>query len=151
MKQNSQWLSQVRTWSNTLLLTSALFGAAHLGNPNATAFSAFCIAVEAGVLLGAAYMVTRSLWLPMGLHAAWNFTQGEVFDVPVSGIDEHGLVTAQMSGPPLLSGGNFGLEGSIIGLTIATAAGLWLVWLAVRQGKIVQPIWSRSKAEAITA
>ena len=75
---------------------------------------------------------------------------GEVFDVPVSGLDEHGLVTAQMSGPPLLSGGNFGLEGSIIGLTIATAAGLWLVWLAVKQGKIVRPIWSRPKLEVTT-
>ena len=146
-----RWLEEFGGSWLALLLTSALFGAAHLGNPNATAFSAFCIAVEAGVLLGAAYMVTRSLWLPMGLHAAWNFTQGEVFDVPVSGIDEHGLVTAQMSGPPLLSGGNFGLEGSIIGLTIATAAGLWLVWLAVKQGKIVRPMWSRPKVEAVTA
>ena len=143
-----RWLEEFGGSWLALLLTSALFGAAHLGNPNATAFSAFCIAVEAGVLLGAAYMLTRSLWLPMGLHAAWNFTQGEVFDVPVSGLDEHGLVTAQMSGPPLLSGGNFGLEGSIIGLTIATAAGLWLVWLAVKQGKIVRPIWSRPKLEA---
>ena len=69
-----------------------MFGAAHLGNPNSTYFAAFCIAVEAGILLGAAYMLTRSLWLPMALHAAWNFTQGEIFDVNVSGVDEHGLV-----------------------------------------------------------
>ena len=80
-----RWLEEFGGSWLALLLTSALFGAAHLGNPNATAFSAFCIAVEAGVLLGAAYMLTRSLWLPMGLHAAWNFTQGEIFDVPVSG------------------------------------------------------------------
>ena len=59
-------------------------------------------------------MLTRSLWLPMGLHAAWNFTQGEIFDVPVSGLSEHGLLNAKLSGPALLSGGSFGLEASVI-------------------------------------
>jgi hypothetical protein len=85
------------------------------------------------------------------LHAAWNFTQGEIFDVPVSGIDEHGLVQAQLSGPPLLSGGNFGLEASIIALVLATAVGVWLVSLAVRQGKIVAPHWARHRRLAASA
>jgi membrane protease YdiL (CAAX protease family) len=138
------------SWA-ALAVTSALFGLAHIMNPNATWFSSFAIAVEAGVLLGGAYMLTRSLWFPMGLHAAWNFTQGEIFDVPVSGIDEHGLVQAQLSGPPLLSGGNFGLEASIIALVLATAAGVWLVWLAVRQGKIVAPHWVRHRRHAANA
>lgn len=146
-----RWLEEFGGSWLALLLTSALFGAAHLSNPNSTWFAAFCIAVEAGVLLGAAYMVTRSLWLPMGLHAAWNFTQGEVFDVPVSGLDEHGLVTAQMSGPPLLSGNGFGLEASVIGLTVATAAGLWLVWLAVKRRQIIAPMWSGPRVETATA
>jgi hypothetical protein len=123
------------------LLTSALFGLAHIFNPNATWFSSFAIAVEAGLLLGAAYMLTRNLWLAMGLHAGWNFTQGEIFDVPVSGIDEHGLVQAQLSGPELLSGGQFGLEASIIGLSIATATGLCLLYLAIRRGRLVRPSW----------
>lgn len=145
-----RWLEEFGGSWLALLLTSALFGAAHLGNPNSTWFAALCIAVEAGLLLGAAYMLTRSLWLPMGLHAAWNFTQGEIFDVNVSGIDEHGLVTAQMSGPPLLSGNGFGLEASVIGLTVATAAGLWILWLAVRQRQVMAPMWagSRSAPEA---
>jgi hypothetical protein len=103
------------------------------------------IAVEAGILLGGAYMLTRSLWLPIGLHAAWNFTQGEVFDVPVSGIAEHGLVQARMSGPTLLSGGQFGLEASIIAVVLATAAGLWFVWRAVQRGEVVQPWWVRRR------
>jgi hypothetical protein len=93
-------------------------------------------------------MLTRSLWLPMGLHAAWNFTQGEIFDVPVSGIDEHGLVQAKLSGPALLSGGQFGLEASIIGLVLATAVGVWIVWLAVKRGKLVQPWWVRRRGSA---
>jgi membrane protease YdiL (CAAX protease family) len=138
------------SWA-ALAVTSALFGLAHIMNPNATWFSSFAIAVEAGVLLGGAYMLTRSLWFPMGLHAAWNFTQGEIFDVPVSGIDEHGLVQAQLSGPPLLSGGNFGLEASIIALVLATAVGVWLVSLAVRQGKIVAPHWVRHRRLAASA
>ena len=128
-----------------LALTSALFGVAHIFNPNATAFSSFAIAVEAGVLLGGAYMLTRSLWAPIGLHAAWNFTQGQVFDVPVSGIDGRGLVEAKLSGPELLSGGTFGLEASVIALVIATGAGIWLVVRAVRAGHVVRPWWVRRR------
>jgi membrane protease YdiL (CAAX protease family) len=140
-----RWIEEFGgTWA-ALAITSALFGIAHIFNANATWFSSFTIAVEAGVLLGAAYMLTRSLWLPMGLHAAWNFTQGEIFDVPVSGFDEHGLVEAKLSGPPLLSGGAFGLEASLIALVIATTAGVWLVYLTVRKGWIVQPWWVRRR------
>ena len=76
----------------------ALFGLGHIFNPGATAFSSVAIALEAGVLLGGAYMLTRKLWLPIGLHAAWNFTQGFIFDVPVSGIDQQGLVEARCRG-----------------------------------------------------
>ena len=131
-----------------LLLTSALFGLVHIMNPGATWFSSFAIAVEAGLLLGGAYMLTRSLWLPMGLHAAWNFTQGEIFDVPVSGNPEHGLLNAKLSGPALLSGGNFGLEASVICLVLATAAGVWFVWRAVREGEVVRPWWVRKPSRA---
>ncbi len=134
-----RWIEEFAGSWVSLVLTSALFGLAHIMNPNATAFSSFAIAVEAGLLFGGAYMLTRSLWLPVGLHAGWNFTQGEIFDVPVSGFDSHGLVTAKLSGPALLSGGNFGLEASIIALIIATAAGGWIVWLAVRNGEVVRP------------
>ena len=89
-------------------MTSAFFGAAHLANPNASILAAVGIAFEAGVLLGGAYMLTRSLWLPMGIHAAWNFTQGEIFDIPVSGASPHGLLTARLSGSPLLTGNGSG-------------------------------------------
>jgi membrane protease YdiL (CAAX protease family) len=136
-----RWLEEFGGSWAALAITSALFGLAHIMNPNATWFSSFAIAVEAGVLLGGAYMLTRSLWLAMGMHAGWNFTQGEIFDVPVSGIDEHGLVQAKLSGPPLLSGGTFGLEASLIALVIATGLGGNLVVLAVRRGRLVQPWW----------
>jgi membrane protease YdiL (CAAX protease family) len=137
-----RWIEEFGGSWLALLLTSAFFGAAHLGNPNATWIGAVGIAFEAGVMLGAAYMLTRSLWLPMGLHAAWNFTQGEVFDVPVSGTSVDGLVQAHLSGPPLLTGGAFGLEASLIAIVIATGFGLWLLWLAIRKGELVQPMWA---------
>ena len=136
-----RWLEEFGGSWLALALTSAFFGASHLMNPNASLIAAFGIAVEAGVLLGGAYMLTRNLWMAIGLHAAWNFTQGEIFDVPVSGIDQHGLVDAQLSGPQILSGGAFGLEASLIAMIIATAAGVALVVLAVRQGELVRPWW----------
>ncbi|MGN6057157.1 MAG: lysostaphin resistance A-like protein, partial [Sphingomicrobium sp.] len=94
-----RWIEEFAGSWAALIVTSALFGMAHLANPNATWFTSLAIALEAGVLLGAAYMLTRSLWMPIGLHAAWNFTQGYIFGVPVSGQAQQGLVTAKLSGP----------------------------------------------------
>ena len=131
-----------------MLLTSAFFGAAHLANPHASAIAAVGIAFEAGVMLGAAYMLTRSLWLPMGIHAAWNFTQGELFDIPVSGMPVHGLLTARLSGSPLLTGNGFGLEASLIAIVVATVFGLWLLWLAVGRGELMKPHWVRRRISA---
>ena len=135
------------SWAG-LLISSALFGAAHSFNPGSSVVATSFIAIEAGLLLGGAYMLTRSLWFPMAIHAAWNLTQGEVFDVPVSGIDEHGLVQAKMSGPPLITGGLFGLEASLITIVLATAVGLWVIWLSVKRGLIVSPRWVRGRAQS---
>ena len=146
-----RWIEEFAGSWIALALTSALFGLAHIFNPNATWFSSLAIAVEAGVLLGGAYMLTRSLWLPIGLHAAWNFTQGFLFDIPVSGTPENGLVEAKLSGPALLSGGGFGLEASVIALVVATALGIWFVWRAVKNGQLVQPMWSRRRLAIPTA
>ncbi|WP_435417129.1 type II CAAX endopeptidase family protein [Parerythrobacter aurantius] len=130
------------SWA-ALLVSSALFGLLHLWNANATWFSSFAIAMEAGILLGGAYMLTRSLWAPIGLHFGWNVTQGLVWDVPVSGYDVDGMVTAQLGGNPILSGAPFGLEASLIALIVATTFGLWLVKLAMDRGQIMRPWWSR--------
>lgn len=139
------WLEQFGGSWFALALTSALFGLGHIFNPNASPLSSFAIAVEAGILLGGAYMLTRNLWMPIGLHAAWNFTQGFVWDVPVSGLDQQGLVEARLSGPEILSGGAFGLEASLIAMIIATLAGVWLVVRAVRLGELVRPWWVRRR------
>ena len=140
-----RWIEEFAGSWAALLLTSALFGLGHIFNPNASLFSSFAIAMEAGVMLGGAYMLTRNIWVPIGLHAAWNFTQGEIWDVPVSGLDQNGLVQAQLSGPELLSGGAFGLEASLFALILCTAAGVWLVVLAIKRGQLVQPWWVRRR------
>ncbi|MFM5894245.1 MAG: lysostaphin resistance A-like protein [Novosphingobium sp.] len=131
------------TWA-ALALTSVLFGAAHLTNPGATWFAAFAIAMEAGILLGAAYLVTRRLWLAAGIHAAWNFSQGWVFSVPVSGGEAPlGLLITRRLGPDWLTGGDFGLEASVIAMLVATGAGVLLLVWAARRGEIKPPMWRR--------
>lgn len=129
-----------------LALTSAFFGLAHSFNPNATWWSSLAIGMEAGLLLGGAYMATRSLWVPIGLHASWNFVQGQVFGVPVSGIAVSGLIEQESGGPDWLSGGAFGLEASVIALAAATIVSLWLLRIAHRRGLIFGPMWSRPGA-----
>lgn len=121
-----------------LAITSALFGVAHLANPGATWFAALAIAMEAGILLGAAYLYTRRLWLAMGIHAAWNFTQGWVFSVPVSGGKApEGLLATSRHGPEWLTGGDFGLEASVVALVVATLAGIVLLRLAAHHSRFV--------------
>lgn len=125
-----------------LIITSVLFGAGHLMNPDASPFAAFAIAMEAGILLGAAYMLTRHLWLAIGIHGAWNFTQGWVFSVPVSGGEAPlGLLITSRAGPEWLTGGDFGLEASVVAMIVATLAGLAMLRRAVRKGRVVAPMW----------
>jgi len=133
----------IGTWG-ALAITSLLFGAGHLANPGATLFAAFAIAMEAGILLGAAYLLTRRLWLAVGIHAAWNFTQGWVYSIPVSGGKAPlGLLITRRVGPEWLTGGDFGLEASVVALVVATGAGLALLLVAARRGTIVPPMWRR--------
>jgi membrane protease YdiL (CAAX protease family) len=141
-----RWLEEFAGSWAALIITSALFGLGHILNPGATWFSSVAVAVEGGLLLGGVYMLTRSLWMAIGLHAAWSFTQGFVFDVPVSGHPQNGLVQAQLSGPDLLTGGDFGLEASVIAMAICAVTGLWFVRRAVSVGKPVQPSWVRRRA-----
>jgi membrane protease YdiL (CAAX protease family) len=141
-----RWIEEFGGSWAALILTSLLFGASHLANPNATYIAAAGIALEAGVMLGAAYMLTRRLWFPMGIHAAWNVAQGELYDIPVSGLPVHGVVDAKLQGPPLLTGNGFGLEASLIAIVIATLFGLYLLVRAIRAGELMQPWWVRRRA-----
>ena len=101
-----------------LAISALFFGGLHIGNPGATLWTSFAIAVEAGVLLGVVYHVTRSLPVCMGVHMAWNFLEGTVFGSAVSGTAaKTSWLIPEISGPLWLTGGSFGIEGSV--LTVA--------------------------------
>ena len=127
-----------------LALSAALFGALHAFNPGATLTSSIAIALEAGVLLAAVFMITRRLWMVIGLHTAWNFTEGGVFGASVSGGDAHGMLASRFHGSEVLTGGAFGPEASIVAVLICLGAGAAFLWLASRRGHFVQPFWRRA-------
>ena len=130
-----------------LAASAALFGLLHAANPGATATSSIAIALEAGVLLAAAYVYTRRLWMAIGLHAAWNFTEGGVFGASVSGTTPHGLFASRFHGATILTGGGFGPEASIIAVVVCLIAGVLL--LVAGRGRFVRPFWARSNADQL--
>jgi membrane protease YdiL (CAAX protease family) len=124
-----------------------LFGLSHLLNPNASLWGAIAIAIEAGGMLAAAYAATRNLWVPIGLHFGWNFAAGGIFSTEVSGNDTpQGLLDSAMSGPPLLTGGDFGPEGSVYSVLFGVLVTIVFMWLAHRRGHIVP---RRRRAEPV--
>ena len=118
-----------------LILSSAIFGAIHLANPNATWIAALGI-FFAGHFLGYAYIQTGQLWLSMGLHLGWNFFEGVVFGFPVSGLDIYHMIRIHVSGPELWTGGNFGPEAGLIILPMI-ALGVGLVYLYTHSNKFL--------------
>ncbi|HEY2071221.1 MAG TPA: CPBP family intramembrane glutamic endopeptidase [Rhizomicrobium sp.] len=118
-----------------LIVSGAVFGLLHAGNPGATVVSTVAIMLEAGILLAAAYMLTRSLWFPIGLHFAWNFSEGGIFGAQVSGNPMKGLLDTPISGPPLLSGGGFGPEASVVAVGVCVTLALAMLILAIRRGQ----------------
>ena len=124
------------TWF-ALIVSALFFGAAHIANPGATAWSSAAIAIEAGLLFGMLYHVTRSLPLCMGLHAAWNFAQGTIYGIPVSGSPADGWLVSTRTGPDWLSGGVFGAEASVIALGLCSLCTLALLAVALRRGSII--------------
>ena len=110
-----------------IIITSVAFGAVHLGNPNANWISSLNTAL-AGIWFGVAYLKTRDLWFPTGLHLAWNWTQGSIFGVEVSGLTDivkQPLLRETDIGPAWLTGGDYGIEGGIattVALILSIAA-----------------------------
>jgi CAAX protease family protein len=97
-----------------VLVTSVMFAAGHLLNPNVTFGLSLVNTALAGVWLAIAYLRTRSMWLPLGLHWSWNWTQAALLGIPVSGIERIApapLLHAMNAGPDWLTGGAYGIEG----------------------------------------
>jgi uncharacterized protein len=132
------------TWW-ALAISALFFGGAHLGNPNATIWSALAIAIEAGILLALIYNLTRSLWVVIGLHAAWNFSEGVIYGIPVSGLDVKGFIVSSSTGPDWLTGGKFGIEASAVAVVLSACISAVLLSIAIRRGTIVRPSWVRDR------
>jgi membrane protease YdiL (CAAX protease family) len=124
-----QTLARAKLAWVAIALTSVFFAMAHLGNENANIVSTINTAL-AGIWLGIAYLKTRNLWFPFGIHLMWNWFQGAIFGVEVSGITQ--FTTAPLlreidSGPAWLTGENYGLEGGIA-CTIALILSILLIY-----------------------
>lgn len=112
-----------------VVLTAVLFAVAHTGNEGAGVLSTINTAL-AGIWFGAAYLKTRNLWFPTGIHVVWNWMQGAVFGIEISGIRD--LTTAPVlreldAGPSWLTGGAYGIEGSVA-CTFALIVSIAAIW-----------------------
>jgi uncharacterized protein len=122
-----------------VVLSSSLFGAFHVWNPSASAISTVNLALWGGLLLGSSYVLSGRLALPMGLHIAWNFFEGNVFGLPVSGVETVGatFLSIEQSGPLLFTGGAFGPEAGVL-TNAASVVGFLLIvlWVRIRSGRV---------------
>lgn len=112
------------------LLTSTAFAAVHIENPNFKSGLPVLNLLLAGIWLAVAYLRTRSLWFPLGVHWAWNWALGSLFGLPVSGITDlapHPLLHGTDLGPAWLTGGSYGIEGGVA-CTITLVISTIFVW-----------------------
>ena len=118
--------------TGAIVVFAVLFGVVHLSNPGASIWG-LTNTVAIGVLLSVTYLRTSALWLPWGIHFAWNTTLGLVLGLPVSGLRLFNVaVHATATGPKWLTGGNYGIEASAPG-ALAILVGLVIVWKAPLQ------------------
>jgi len=113
-----------------VILTSIPFALGHLGNPHVIPGFTFVNSGLAGVWLAIAYLRTRSLWLPFGLHWSWNWAQASLLGLPVSGIEKLApapLLNATNAGPDWLTGGTYGIEGGAA-CTVALIISTLVIW-----------------------
>ncbi|MBS2001774.1 MAG: CPBP family intramembrane metalloprotease [Cyanobacteria bacterium SZAS LIN-5] len=136
-----------RKWGTVpaLVIASTLFGLVHMINtvPDTTVWQQLlgCIFLifEAGFLLNAVFLINRRIWLPLGLHWAWNFFEGPVFGTIVSGQNfGASLISAQTAGGTLASGGPFGPEGSVPGLVVGIVCGVIATWYSINKGAFAE-------------
>lgn len=109
-----------------LALSSILFMALHLLNPGLSIVAILNLFL-AGILLGIGYIFTKNLWFPLALHFSWNFFQGPIFGFEISGVNTDSFLSHRLQGSDLLTGGRFGLEGSLLATVLCLIA-IFIFW-----------------------
>jgi membrane protease YdiL (CAAX protease family) len=120
-------------WRAALAVSAALFAALHVANPGFfTSVAPLLGLVLAGIYLGAAYVVSGRLYLPIAVHTAWNLFEGPVCGFRVSGLETPSIIQVRVSGPPLWTGGAFGPEAGLL-LAVALLVHLPLLVIVGRR------------------
>jgi uncharacterized protein len=120
------------------LVSSAVFGLAHVGNPGATTISTINI-VLGGLVLSLPYVLTGELAIPIGLHVSWNLFQAGVYGFPVSGnTPTRTILLVEQGGPTLWTGGKFGPEAGLLAVVwLVIGCGLILLWIKWREKRLI--------------
>jgi membrane protease YdiL (CAAX protease family) len=131
----------------SLIISALIFGLIHISNPNSSLMAGLGLSIQAGLLLGLAYVLTRNLWFPIMIHFAWNFTQSAIYGASVSGSKmSKTLITSEITGNELFTGGQFGPEGSIQATIFCLIATIVMLYLSRKKGRILKPYWKTTIA-----
>jgi uncharacterized protein len=137
-----KWLG---SWIALLILTS-LFVILHISAPGATIISAIAVSMHAAFLLGPAYIYTRSLWVPIAIHFAWDFSYAGVCGASINGYTmDNSLLNTTTNGSDLWTGGYFGPQGSVQAGALSLLMGIIFLNLSRRHDRIVQPSFKKPR------
>jgi hypothetical protein len=118
----------------SIIISSVIFAVFHGANPDADVTGIFNTALI-GAVLCALYFRSGSLWMPIGFHAAWNFSLGYLYSLPVSGIPLYGILkVVEVESDSRLTGGSYGPEAGLLSTIVIAAVGIWLIWKRTGRG-----------------
>lgn len=135
-----------------LLVFIILFAILHVNVKGATVISVGATAMQAGLMLPAAYVFSRNLWLPIFIHFGWDFAEPGIFGgINPSSSLTHGLLTSNIAGNSLLTGGETGPQDSLSSLLLCLLLGIIFLLLAKRKSNVIKPRWRTTATKNIAA
>jgi membrane protease YdiL (CAAX protease family) len=130
----------------TLLMFVILFALLHINSKGSTALSVAATAIQAGFMLPAAFVFSRSLWLPIFLHFGWDFAEPGIFGgINPSTSFTQGLLSSKIAGSTLLTGGQTGPQNAVQSLLICLLTGALFLWISKQKGYFIRPKWLKHK------